>query len=136
MKKVLIMILSFGLLAGVSAQRHGIVGGGFRGGGFRGGGYSYSPRAVIGGGFYSSFYPYYGYYNPLYGYPQGYMNNGRPSKLTLKVEDIKSDYADRIYSVRQDKSLTGKDRRQEIRELKKERDQAVDDLESNYHKRS
>jgi hypothetical protein len=131
MKKVLIMILSFGLVAGVSAQRHGIVGGGFRGGG-----YSYSPRVVIGGGFYSPFYPYYGYYNPYYlGYP-GYANNGRPSKLTMKVEDIKSDYADRIYSVRQDKSLTGKDRRQQVRELKKERDQAIDDLESNYHKRS
>lgn len=133
MKKVLIMLLSFGLVAGVSAQRHGGGGGGFRGGGFRGGGYSYAPRIGISGGFYS---PYYGYYNPYYlDYP-GYANNGRPSKLMRKVEDIKSDYADRIYSVRQDKSLTGKDRRQQVRELKKEKDQAIDDLESNYHRRN
>lgn len=125
------MLLSFGLVAGVLAQRHG-----YGGGGYRGGGYSYAPRVIISGGYYSPFNSYYGYYNPLYGYPysQGYMNNVRPSKLTLKVEDIKNDFADRIYSVRQDNSLTGKDRRQKIRELKKEREQAVDDLKSNYYK--
>lgn len=129
MKKLFIMLLSFGLMAGVSAQRHGYGGGGFRGG------YSYAPRVVISGGFYAPLYPYYGYYSP-FGYPyyQGYVNSGRPSKLTLKVEDIKNDYSDRIYSVRQDNSLTGRERRQKIRELKKERDQAINDLTSNYYK--
>jgi hypothetical protein len=128
MKKVLIMLLSFGLVAGISAQRHGF------GGGYRGGGYSYAPRVIISGGYYSPYNPYYGYYDPFYTYPPRYMSNGRPSKLTLKVEDIKSDYADRIYSVRQDTSLRGKERRQKIRELKHERDEAIDNLKSNYYK--
>jgi hypothetical protein len=59
----------------------------------------------------------------------------RPSKLQKEEEDIRSDYADRIYSVRQDDSLTNKRKRQEVRVLKKQRDQEIHDLVADYHKK-
>lgn len=129
MKKLLIMLLSFALVTGISAQRHGI-----GGGGYVRGGYFHSPRVIVSGGYYSPFYPYYGFYDPFYMYPPGYAYRERPSKLTLKVEDIKSDYADKISSARHDPELKGKERRQKIRELKHERDDEIDNLRRNYYK--
>jgi hypothetical protein len=126
MKRLLIMALSVMLVAGASAQRHG--GGGFiGGGGYRGGG----SRVIVTGGLGLGLYPYYGgFYDPFYAYPPGYYGySGRPSRLSMKIEDIK------IYSVRQDNTLTGKERRQKVRELKHDRDQAIEDLKSNYYKK-
>jgi hypothetical protein len=52
----------------------------------------------------------------------------------MQVQDIKNDYSDRIASVKLDNELTGKEKRQKIRELKQERDQAVLDARKNYYK--
>ncbi len=83
----------------------------------------------LGFGYNPFFYGGIGY--PYYGYP-GYYN--RPPKLDRNIMDIENDYSDRIKSARLDKSLTGHQRRQEIRELRRERKQAVYDAKRNYYK--
>ena len=94
------------------------------------------PAFGFGLGYYPPFYSPYGFYGLPYGayYPYGNMYS-RPSKLQKEEEDIRSDYADRIYSVRQDESLTNKQKRQEVRSLKKQRDQEIHDLVVSYHQR-
>src|SRR5579872_5265049 len=100
----------------------------------------YRPVYVVppsfGFGYYAPFYSPFGFYGLPYGayYPYGNMYS-RPSKLQKEEEDIRSDYADRIYSVRQDESLTNKQKRQEVRALKKQRDQEIHDLVADYHKK-
>ena len=124
MKKILIMLLSFGLVAGASAQR-------FRKGGYYGG----RPHVVISLGTYAPFYPgfpAYGY-SPFYAYPPRYGYMGRPSKLDLEIADIRNDYNERIWSVRHDKNLSRKERRHEIRELKHDMDQAIIDARRNFY---
>jgi hypothetical protein len=98
--------------------------------------YAFQPAFGFGIGYYPPFYSPFGFYGLPYGayYPYGNMYS-RPSKLQKEEEDIKSDYADRIYSVRQDDSLTNKQKRQEVRSLKKQRDQEVHDLVMSYHQR-
>ena len=117
-------MVSLSLALGVSAQR-----------GFHGGGVYYSPRVIVGGGFYSPFYsPFYGPFYPYgYGYGYGYPYY-RPSKLDMKIQDIKNDYKDRIWSVKQDKTLTGKERRRQVHLLKQERDKDINDTKMNYYK--
>jgi hypothetical protein len=132
MKKLIIILFSLGLVISASAQRAHISGG-----------YHYvRPPVVVYGGGYAPFYPYYGFgfgYYP-FGYPFGYPYSPgygytRPSKLTMQIEDIKSDYKDKISSVKQDKSLSRQDRKEKIRELKQERDNQIDDLKRNYYKK-
>jgi hypothetical protein len=97
--------------------------------------YAFHPAFGFGVGYYPPFYSPFGFYGLPYGayYPYGNMYS-RPSKLQKEEEDIRSDYADRIYSVRQDDSLTNKQKRQEVRALKKQRDQEIHDLVAGYHK--
>ena len=119
MKRILIIGLALAITAGVSAQK------------VRGSYYS-RPRTyvVVGGGFgYSPFYS--PFYNPYY---PGYHYYHRPSKLELQIADIKSDYNDRIWSVKHDKTIPRRQRRKEIRELKHERDVAVREAVRNYHR--
>ena len=88
----------------------------------------------IGIGSPSPFYsPYYSPYRtrPFYGTP-GYI---RPSRLEMEIADIKSDYNDRIWSARHDKSISKSERKAEIRRLKSERDRAVRDAQYSYHRR-
>ncbi|HVY76320.1 MAG TPA: hypothetical protein VG890_15935 [Puia sp.] len=133
MKKLMMMVLSLGLVLGAAAQRgHAVAA-------YHAPTYYVRPSVRVGFGFgyYPAFAPY-GFYSPYYWTPYGpfyypYASASRPSKLSMKVQDIKNDYADRIYSVKQDTRLTHKERRQKIRELKKERDKAVDDEIANYH---
>lgn len=97
--------------------------------------YTYHPRVIVGLGAYSPFYPYYGFgYAPYYfGYPwYGYPT--RPSKMEMKIEDIRNDYRDKIKSAKADKSLTKEERKETVKSLKKERDQEIADLKQNYYK--
>lgn len=131
MKKILIILFSLGVGFGASAQYHGRIAGG--------GAHYVRPQVIIGGGGYLPLSPYLGYgfgYNPLFGspYSQGYRYNNRPSKLDLQVEDIKNDYKDRIWSAKHDDSLSRKERRNKVHELKHERDNAVTDAKRNYYK--
>jgi hypothetical protein len=123
MKKFLIVLLAIGLALGASAQR-----GGHGGGHYYGGGRS---RVIVSTGVYAPFgYGYYGY--PLYPYSYGYPE--RPTRLELRVEDIRNDYRDRIWSARHDKSISRKERKATIHRLKHERDQAIIDVRRNYYK--
>jgi len=98
-----------------------------------GGGY-YHPRTtiIVGGGFYSPFYSPFGYYGYPY-YPYATVAP-QPTKLDMEIADIKNDYADKIASVRLDRSLTGKERREQIRAFRRERDNAVLEAKRNYYK--
>ncbi|MDP4263814.1 MAG: hypothetical protein Q8941_14900 [Bacteroidota bacterium] len=123
MKKLLIILAVSGLAISASAQRfsHG------------GGRYYGRSRVVISTGIYAPYYPY-GYYGyPFYAYPYGYME--RPTRLELKIEDIRNDYQDKIWSARHDKSLSRKERKETVHRLKQERDQAIIDARRNYYKR-
>ncbi len=128
MKKLLVLILCIGLISSVSAQKFG-----FRGG-YR---FAYVPRVSVGVGYgynpYWGFgYPYFGY--PYYGYPYGY--NGREPYRLAQVEDnIRYDYQQKIDAVRDDSTIHGKARREKIRALKHERDQAINDAEYNFYNR-
>ena len=126
MKKLFIILLSAGLSTAAAAQ-HVHVGGGY---------YYARPHVTVVGGFYAPIYPYFGFgYGPFGYYPYGpYYGYSAPSKLTMQIEGIKSDYKDKIWSVKQDKSLTHAERKEKIHELKRERDQAIEDLKQNYYK--
>ena len=82
-----------------------------------------------------SWHPYYGLgfnYSWYYGRPVYYHYH--LTKMEKQIQDIEDDYSDRIASVRADNSLTRHERRVKIRELRHERDQAIDDLKKNYYK--
>jgi hypothetical protein len=121
MKKLLVIsVLSLAVVFSASAQKF------IRGGGFYGG-----PRVYVGGGW-GIYAPL--YYNPYWAYPPyGYGYYRPTSRLDMQVSDIKYDYSEKIASVRMDKSLTHKQRRQKIRELKHERDNAIQDAKRNYY---
>jgi hypothetical protein len=124
MKKLLIIVAVLGLTAAANAQH--VVGR-----------YHYARPRVYTGGYYAPFYPYYYGYSPFYPYPPfGYPNNydSRPSKMSLKIEDIRNDYQDKIWSARHDTNLPRKERRQKVHELKHQRDQEIADLKRNYYK--
>jgi hypothetical protein len=120
MKKIFVMLLSLAIVIAASAQKR--VGTHY----YR----YYRPRTsvIVSGGYYPSYPMYYNY--GFWGQPYYYH---RPSKLTLEIEDIQSDYKDRIKSVRHDDRLTKRERKEKIRELKSERDLAVRDAERNYY---
>jgi len=129
MKKLIIILLSLGLVAGVSAQRSHIDGG-----------YAVRPHVVVVGPAFAPYYPYYGIgwgFGYPFGYPYPPMYGGyyRPSRLTMQIEDIKTDYRDKISSVKHDKILSHQERREKIHELKQERDNQIDDLKRNYYKK-
>jgi hypothetical protein len=124
MKKMITMMLLILVVSVASAQYKGRYG-------YRGGYMARPYTSIVVGGLYpfSPYYPYYGY--PLF-YQPGYMY--RPSKLDLQVADIRHDFDDRIASVRMDENLRGKERREKIRELRTERNNAIDAAKRNYYK--
>ena len=127
MKKIIVALILAITVQGAFAMAPARIGGGFHGGGF------YHPRTtvVLGGGFYSPYYSPFGFY---YGYPYPYAAPYQPTKLDMQITDIKNDYADKIESVKLDKNLTGKERRAQVKEFKRERDRAVLEAKRNYYK--
>jgi hypothetical protein len=110
---------------------------------------SFAQHRVYGSGYYRapvivhSYYPSYGFglgYGMGYGfgYPYSYYPSygvaARPSKLDQAVADITHEYAQKIESARMDKTLSGKERRHEVKALKIERDQRIDDAKRNFYK--
>ncbi len=128
MKKIAIIILSFLFAAGaVSAQKVVV-----------------KPRPVqVAPHPRIVYYPrtYYNpYWNPYFYGGLGFNWYNRPvynnhlTKMERQIQDIENDYKDRIESVRSDNDLSGKERRQKVRELKHERDQEIANFKSNYYK--
>jgi hypothetical protein len=133
MKKLTVIAMCLALAHGASAQsNHTVASAGVHRV------YIVRPAFGVGFGFYSPFYSPFGYYGLPYGYPYGsyypYGAYSAPSKLQKKEADIRADYADRIYSVRKDSSLSSKEKREAIRSLKKLRKQDIKDLVANYHR--
>jgi hypothetical protein len=103
--------------------------------------YIVHPRIIVGA--YSPFYSPFGLYGYPFGYPAfGYspygpyrMGYNAPSPLEKQEADIRADYHDRIYSVKQDSSLSSSEKRQNIRELKKQRKQDIKNMVANYHRK-
>jgi hypothetical protein len=98
----------------------------------------YYPRTRVsvgvGLGAWGPYYPY--WYSPFYAYPPyAYGYSARPSKLDLEIEDIRNDYKDKIWSVRHDESLSRKARRQQVHELKHQRDEEILQAKKDYYKR-
>jgi hypothetical protein len=120
MKKIVMIALLGLLVLNVSAQK-----------GYRGSHYRY-PRTYIVTGV-SPYYGY-GYYPPYWYYPQSRYYS-RPSRLDMKLEDIRADYQDKIRSARHDKSLSRAQRKEVIRNLKSDRARELRDTEANYYKR-
>jgi hypothetical protein len=130
MKKLMVITFCMGMLFGASAQVHSI-------GAYHGSvGYVVQPRISVGIGF-APYYSPFGYYGFPFGIPYGgyypYGAFSRPTTLQRKEDEIRSDYEDKIYSVHHDDSLTAKQKRQEVRSLKKERKKEIHDLVANYH---
>ena len=133
MKTIAIIICALGLTMSASAQRVIHAAPHY---------YSHYPRTHVtvglgyGYGAWGPYYPYWGY-SPFYGYPPYYGNDyyNRPTKLDLEIQDIRNDYKDKIWSARHDTSISRKDRRQKVHELKHERDQEILDAKRNYYKR-
>ncbi|MEI9946653.1 MAG: hypothetical protein WDN26_20825 [Chitinophagaceae bacterium] len=120
MKTVLIIIFASALSISASAQKFGSRP-------------MYHPvrsHVVISTGIYAPYSPYYGYYGFPYSYP---MYAPRPTRLELKIDDIRNDYQDKIWSAKHDKTISRKEKRATVHELKHERDKAVIDAKRNYY---
>src|SRR6185437_13708446 len=131
MKKILIMMIALTFSAGVFAQKRG----GFRGHPVRV--YTYVTPA-FGYGFnygYPLFgYPYFGYpfaYGP-YSYAYGPMSS---YKLNAQINAVKSEYRYKIRAARKDKSVSSAQRKQNVLQLKSEREKAISDVQKNYYQR-
>jgi len=138
MKKLLIVLLSIGFILGAAAQPK--IGGTFRGGGSVGGGHYVRPRVTVVAP-YTYVSPYYGFglgygfgyspfYDPFYRYPR---YQSQPSQLDLQIEDIKNDFKYQISTVKHDKSLAKDVRKQKVRDLKHEREDAILDAKKSYY---
>lgn len=135
MKKIIGLLLAVGITLGLSAQKKTLKGN-----------FNSTPGGktkVIVVRPYTPFYSpfYYGYRS--WGYPYGYgyypyagfgPSENRPTELDLEIEKLKNDYAHQIATVRHDKSIKKSERKQRIRDLKHERENAIIDLKKDYYK--
>ena len=129
MKTLLIILASVSLSVGASAQR-------------KEGFHHERSRVIIVPSISYGFgygYPAFGnpmFGSPFYGYPYGYDPyygaRTMPYKLSLQIESIKVDYRNQIRNARSDKSLGGAQKRQEVRNLKAQRDQDIINAQRNY----
>jgi len=138
MKKLLVVLLSIGCTLGAAAQPK--IGGGLRGGGSIGGGgvHYVRPRVTVIAP-YTYVSPYYGFgyglgyspfYDPFYRYPR---YESQPSQLDLQIDDIKNDFKYQISTVKHDKSLTKDERKQKVRDLKHQREDAIIEAKKDYY---
>jgi hypothetical protein len=124
MKQLMVVLLMLGLTMSAGAQ-----------GKIRSNGFHSRPKVIVvtppayyGFGYrYSPFYnPYNSFYSPFNEpYYRPSVIERIPSELQLKVDEIENEYAYRISNVRHNKSIAGKERRQQIRDLKHQREQEV-----------
>lgn len=79
-------------------------------------------------------YPFLGY--PFMGYPSYpyYGSRRSPAQLNMQIQEIKNEYRDQIKSTRKDKSISKTERKQQIRNLKSERDKDILNTTINYRR--
>ena len=56
------------------------------------------------------------------------------SNIKLRIDDIKNDYQDKIWSAKHDNSLSRAQRKKTVHELKHERDEAIIQAKRDYYK--
>jgi len=86
---------------------------------------------------------YYGYnrlrspfYRPFYNsFYEPRVVQYTPSELQLQLDDIENEYDFKISTVRRDRSVSGKERRAKIRELKHLEKNAVIDAKKDYYRK-
>ena len=91
------------------------------------------------GGWYSPYYSRFnrwgydpfGYY-PYYGFRSASVDV--PTELDLEIAKIRNDYGHEISEIRHDKSISKAERKQKIRDLKHERENAIIDAKADYYK--
>lgn len=122
MKKILMIAIVTAISLSTSAQ-HGFTGHG---------GYRRAHVVVVRPVYYPPYY--YGYYNPFYYpfYPS--YRYPRETRLELKIDNIRNDYRDKIWSARHNKSLSRAKRKETIHQLKHERNEAINQAKMNYYK--
>lgn len=137
MKRLLTMILVLGIALSAGAQ------GKIRGGNFHprprvivvAPSYGYSPFGYRASPFYNPYNSF--YYSPFNDpYYRTRTVETTPSELQLDIDRIESDYAYQISQARDNKDMSGKDRRAKVRELKHLREMAVIDAKRNYYKKA
>lgn len=123
MKTLLVILLALGVTASASAQKV------IRGGGH----YRAVPRVSVGVGLGYNPYYYGSAFGP-WGYP--YYNNfgyRHPSRLDMETQDIRNVYQAKIRAARSDKSVPRSERRQNIKQLKVDREQEIADARKAYY---
>lgn len=155
MKKLLVVLLAVGLGVAANAQpkinpafRGGSLGGRINSdGGSKGNVENVKPRVTVVTPV-VPVYPYYGYaygygyspyYSPFYSpfYDPFYsprFNQSRPSQLDLQIEDINNEYDFKIKTVKKDKSLSKDERKQQVRDLKHQREYEIIEAKKQYYK--
>ena len=123
MKKLLIILIVTILSLGATAQKR-----------YTGrDGYARSHVVVVGRPYY--YYPHsYWYYDPFYYpyYPYGYYP--QESRLDIKIDGIRSEYQNKIWSARHDKSISKVKRKELIHQLKYQRDEAINKAKEDHYK--
>lgn len=126
MKKILMIIIVTAISFGATAQ-HGHAGNT---------GYHWIHVIVVRPVYYPPYY--FGYYNPFYNpYNNPFYRSNRytrETKLELKIDNIRSDYQDKIWSARHDKSLSRSQRKETVHQLKHERTDAINQVKMDYYK--
>jgi hypothetical protein len=122
MKKPIMILLGLVVALSVSAQKRGVF-------------HPIRPRTYIVVRGYAPLYTPPFNYDPWFYPGYGYTFYHRPTRLDFDIADIKSDYKEKIRSVRQDKALSRPERRKRIHTLKQERDQAIRDATRHYYLR-
>ncbi|HEX8334355.1 MAG TPA: hypothetical protein VF622_17160 [Segetibacter sp.] len=91
--------------------------------------------------------PYYGFnygygfrspfYRPFYnsGFYQPRVIEYTPTELQLQIDDVENEFDYKISSIRRDKSIPGKERRQKIRDLRHQREDAIIEAKKSYFKK-
>lgn len=129
MKKLFVILLLSGVAFSASAQHS------------RGGHRAVRSHVSVGIGSHSTYGLGYGnnrynsYNSPFNTFPSRSYNYNRPSQLDLNIQDIENEYRDRIWSVKNDKALSRKQRKENIRALRYEKEKTIIDARRNYYKR-
>jgi len=79
-------------------------------------------------------YPFLGY--PFMGYPPYpyYGSRRTPAQLNMQIQEIKNEYHDKIKATRKDKSISKTERKQQIRNLKSEKDKEILNATMDYRR--
>ena len=77
-------------------------------------------------------YPFLGY--PFMGYPPYYGYRRVPAQLNMQIQEIKNEYHDKIKATRKDKSISKTERKQQIRNLKSEKDKEILNATMDYRR--